>query len=85
MDSVLKQRSWLTLRRLADAAGVSSDHLREALEDVIELPVAESAERKTGATWKKGEGHASGSYVSDPNGTAVVPAGIEPPPGYFGR
>jgi hypothetical protein len=83
---MLKQRSWRTLRRLADAAGIGAEDLRAALEDVIEVPVEQEpgTVRKTGAVWKRGESGAAGCFVYDPNGTDPVPAGTEAPPGYFG-
>ena len=40
--------------------------------------------RITGCREVFGEGHASVSYISDPTGTDVIPAGYEPPPGYRG-
>jgi len=80
------------LSKLADAAGIAPAALEETLALFLEGHLGEiklrrtgNEPRVTGAREVFGEGHASVSYVADPNGTAVVPQGYEPPPGYRGR
>jgi hypothetical protein len=75
--------SFKTIRRLADAAGVTSEELRHAFEDITEMPTrVENKSRRTGARWVRGQ--SGGCYVYDPEGVDVVSPGMEPPPGYFG-
>lgn len=78
------------LERLAGAAGITPLELEEALQDVVE-DIIDARRRKqhertviTGAREVFGEGHATASYITDPEGTDIVPPGYEPPPGYRG-
>jgi hypothetical protein len=79
------------LRRVAEAAGISTADLRDLIETIVDerlglIPRQEQQEsaRKTGARLVFGASHAACSYVFDPNGTDVVPSDQEAPPGYFG-
>ena len=87
----MNQRTERTLGRVAAEANISREDLREAIETVVDeylglLPREryEKPERRTGARLVYGAGHAAHSFVADPEGTDIVPAGHEPPPGYFG-
>jgi len=77
--------------KIADAAGITSAELEETFALLIEERLGEIRLRRTGnkpritgAREVFGEGHATANYVADLNGTAVVPQGYEPPPGYRG-
>ena len=78
------------LRRVADAANVSPEEIRDLIEAVVDEYLGlqprerRPTVRKTGARMVYGDSHAAFSVVSDPEGTDVVPPGYEPPPGYFG-
>lgn len=78
------------LGRVADAAGIGTEELRELIETIVDeylgnIPREESNKaRVTGCREIYGEGHATVSYISDPEGTDIVPPGYEPPPGYHG-
>ena len=79
------------LGRVADTANITPADIRELIETIVDehlglIPREQSDEphRKTGARLVFGEGHATLSYISDPEGTDVVPRGYEAPPGYHG-
>lgn len=87
----MDKRTERSLGRIAAEANINREDLREAIENVVDeylglLPRErkESPERRTGARLVYGQGHAALSFVADPEGTDVVPAEYEPPPGYFG-
>jgi len=84
-------RTERSLGRVAAQSNSSRDDLRKMIENVVDeylgrLPRDrhEKPQRKTGARLVYGDSHAAMSYVSDPEGTDVVPPGYEPPPGYVG-
>ncbi|MGH2971471.1 MAG: hypothetical protein ACRDLE_04965 [Gaiellaceae bacterium] len=78
------------LGRVADAAGIGTEELRDLIETIVDerlglvaAPVSDTP-RITGCREVYGEGHATVSYIADPEGTDIVPPGYEPPPGYHG-
>jgi hypothetical protein len=80
------------LGRVAAAANISREELRDLIETVVDERLGlipreqrDTPARKTGARLVFGEGHAALSYIADPEGTDVVPTEYEPPPGYIGR
>jgi len=88
--SRMNTHTFRRLGRVADAAGIGTDELRDLIETIVDerlglIPRERSDKpRITGCREVFGEGHASVSYVSDPEGTAIVPPGYEAPPGYRG-
>jgi hypothetical protein len=78
------------LGRIAEAAGITRAELRDVIEAVVDEHLGHvrrqpsGKPRITGCREVFGEGHATVSYISDPEGTDIVPPGYEPPPGYRG-
>jgi hypothetical protein len=79
------------LERVAAVAQIRQAELRDVIETVVDEYLGliprdqfERPERKTGARLVYGESRGALSFVSDPEGTDVVPQGYEPPPGYHG-
>jgi hypothetical protein len=79
------------LGRVANAANISREDLRELIEAVVDEHLGlvprerlKRPGRKTGARCVNGESHAALSYIADPDGTDIVPPEYEPPPGYRG-
>lgn len=78
------------LRRVADAANITPAELRDLIESVVDEYLglqprdSQPTVRKTRARLVYGDSHAAMSFVSDAEGTDIVPAGYEPPAGYSG-
>ena len=69
-----------TEAKLAELLRLSGDEVREYVVEVLEdrLWRSGSTARRTGFTFVRGT-H-GGVYVRDPEGTDVLPPGVEPPP-----
>jgi hypothetical protein len=87
----MNKRTQGQLTKVAMAAGMSSAELRDMIEAVVGeyLGDAPRQRRTTRALMTRprdvfGEGHASVSYIADPEGTDILPPGHEPPSGYRG-
>jgi hypothetical protein len=73
----------MTEAQLANRLGVDAVELREYITEVLEERLwrgGENRERRTGFTFKRGS-H-GGTYVRDPEGTDVLPPGVQPPPAH---
>jgi hypothetical protein len=87
----MEKRTDRLLGRVAEATSISRAELRDLIETVVDeylgiIPreQVDTPDRSTGARMVFGEGHGALSFLSDPEGTDVVPAGWESPPGYHG-
>ena len=68
-------------RRLAEQLGLEPEAVREYVLELLEERLWRSGERKerpTGFRFKRGS-H-SGTWIRDPEGTDVLPPGVQPPP-----
>jgi hypothetical protein len=68
-------------RRLAERLGLEPEAMREYVRELLEERLWRSGERKerpTGFRFRRGS-H-SGEWIRDPEGTDVLPPGVQPPP-----
>jgi hypothetical protein len=83
-------RTQRQLGRIAEAAGITREELRDVIRGVVDEYLGDVPRRRsdtpriTGCRAIHGQSHATVTYVSDPKGTDVVPPGYEPPAGYRG-
>jgi hypothetical protein len=69
-------------RRLADRLGLEPVAVREYVLEVLEERLWRSGERKERPTgFRFLRGSHSGTWIRDPEGTDVLPPGIQAPPG----
>lgn len=87
----MNERAERHLGRVAAVAQISQAELRDLIETVVDEYLGliprdqfQRPERKTGARLVYGDSRAALSFISDPEGTDVVPPGYEAPPGYHG-
>lgn len=78
---MISQEAQRTENELASRLGVNAEAVREYVVEVLEERLwrgGAKQERRTGFRFVRGT-H-GGSYVRDPEGTDVLPPGVEPPP-----
>jgi hypothetical protein len=79
--SVISERAKRTEERLAKLLELDPPELREYVVEVLEDRLwrkGEQRERRTGIKFVRGT-H-GGTFVRDPEGTDILPAGAQPPP-----
>jgi hypothetical protein len=78
---VISEEARAVERRLAEQLGLDPAAVREYVLEVLEDRLWRTGERKDRPTgYRFVHGSHAGTYVRDPEGTDVLPPGVQPPP-----